>query len=91
MKNSDSSCQTVIVLPEKKDTPKKPWECELCGKKKMSVDIYCGGPFFKLCPECATIAEKAIDAYLRMMYYHPLQFFINAMKDYDSSEQSERK
>lgn len=88
---SDSISQTIITLPERKDVPKKPWECQLCGKKKMSVDIYCGGPFFKMCPECAEIAEKAIDGYLRMMYHHPLQYFINAMKDYDGSTSKESK
>ena len=81
--------QTITI--KTREVPKKPWRCELCGKKKMSVDIYCGGPFFKLCPECAKIAEKAIDAYLRMMYHHPLQYLVNAMKDYDSSDGSVKK
>ena len=81
--------QTIIELPERK--VEKPFTCELCGEAKDDVDIYCGGPFFKLCPKCAEIAEKAIDAYLRMLYHQPLQWFINAMKDYDSSDGSKKE
>ena len=71
----------TIMLPEKKDAPKKPWKCELCGKKKMSVDIYCGGPFFKICPECEKIASKAIDGWVRMIYYGTVEQFVNTVQD----------
>jgi len=81
----------IITLPENKDAHKKPWKCELCEKKKMSVDIYCGGPFFKLCPECAKIADKAIDGWVRMVYHGELGHFINTVQDIIKDIESAQK
>ena len=80
----------VIELPVRKGT-EKPWECELCGKKKMTVDIYCGGPFFKLCPECERIASKAIDGWVRMIYYGTVEQFVNTVQDIMKSLEETKK
>lgn len=55
-------------------------ECQLCGKVG-NVQMYCGGPWTWIHPECGEIAEKAINDYLIHMSRHPWSYMINSMHE----------
>jgi len=83
----------IVIRVQGEPLEKQHLTCELCGKTALwpKVDIYCGGPFGKLCEDCAKVVNKVIDRYLSMISFMPFNIVAGTIVKHSKKLSEERK